>query len=267
MPKVSIIIPTKNSEKTLKYTLASIKCQKYANYEIIVVDTHSTDKTRDIAKNFGARVILSPWERSLSINLGVMKSEGDIVYIVGSDYILVGDLLREISNLLQKNMCDAIVVTNIPAPISIWAKVRLIERLILTRKGRYVATRVFKKKIFLQLRGYNPQLIVGEDFDLQERIIKAGYKVCLLSLDKGKEYHIGEPKSLVDVMKKLAYYAKSINRFAAEHSVKDTLLKYNTLTVLKYVMRRPWSRYLFHFLLYNAIKGLYMILGMIFLRI
>ena len=49
-PLVSVIIPTLNSEKYLKNTLESIRNQPYSNIEILVVDNHSTDNTREIAK-------------------------------------------------------------------------------------------------------------------------------------------------------------------------------------------------------------------------
>lgn len=62
-PFFSIIIPTFNSEKTLRYTLESIINQTIdtTEYEILVVDGGSTDKTRIIADNFGAKVIDNPY--------------------------------------------------------------------------------------------------------------------------------------------------------------------------------------------------------------
>jgi glycosyltransferase involved in cell wall biosynthesis len=49
---VSIIIPTKNSARTIQACLESCKDQTYQNIEIIVVDNFSTDGTFEIAKKY-----------------------------------------------------------------------------------------------------------------------------------------------------------------------------------------------------------------------
>ena len=49
--KVSIILPTFNSEKYLNQTLQSIIKQNYKNFELIVIDNFSTDKTLSIINN------------------------------------------------------------------------------------------------------------------------------------------------------------------------------------------------------------------------
>lgn len=49
-PKVSIVIPTFNSEKTIKKTLETIINQTYQNIEIIISDNGSTDNTINIIK-------------------------------------------------------------------------------------------------------------------------------------------------------------------------------------------------------------------------
>ena len=48
MPKISIIIPFRNGEKYLKRSIGSIEKQKYKDWEIILVDDSSTDKSKEI---------------------------------------------------------------------------------------------------------------------------------------------------------------------------------------------------------------------------
>ncbi len=55
MPLVSVVIPTRNSERTLKECLRSVNAQSYPNVEIIVVDSASNDKTAEIASRASAR--------------------------------------------------------------------------------------------------------------------------------------------------------------------------------------------------------------------
>ena len=53
--KTTVVIPTKNEELTIEKIIG--KCRKYAN-EILVVDGHSNDKTKNIAQELGARIVL-----------------------------------------------------------------------------------------------------------------------------------------------------------------------------------------------------------------
>ncbi|WP_226669993.1 glycosyltransferase [Metabacillus litoralis] len=60
LASLSIIIPARNEEATLGTLLHSIKSQAEQPLEIIVVDDHSTDKTREIALDFGVKVVDNP---------------------------------------------------------------------------------------------------------------------------------------------------------------------------------------------------------------
>ena len=53
---LSIIIPTLNEEKYLPKLLDSIVKQSYKDYEIIIADNNSKDKTRSIARSYGCRL-------------------------------------------------------------------------------------------------------------------------------------------------------------------------------------------------------------------
>ncbi len=55
-PEVSVIVPARNEEATLANCLGSLVGQSGTSYEIIVVDDHSTDRTRQIAESFAVRV-------------------------------------------------------------------------------------------------------------------------------------------------------------------------------------------------------------------
>lgn len=98
--KVSIIIPTYNSLKTLGACLESIKEQSYPspNLEIIIVDGGSTDGTLELASKFKITRVL---KNSLKTGeagkvLGVKSASGEIIAFIDSDNILPGrDWLKE----------------------------------------------------------------------------------------------------------------------------------------------------------------------------
>ena len=55
---VSVVVMTKNEERVLRHTLASVTCFD----EVFVVDSHSTDSTHDIAKELGAEIAEFTWD-------------------------------------------------------------------------------------------------------------------------------------------------------------------------------------------------------------
>ena len=75
--KVSVIIPTYNSAKTLWICLGSIENQTYDDLEVIVVDNFSKDGTVEIAKSYGAKVIELRGERAKAKNVGLRFSKGE----------------------------------------------------------------------------------------------------------------------------------------------------------------------------------------------
>jgi glycosyltransferase involved in cell wall biosynthesis len=57
MTKVSVVIPARNEEERLPLCLAALRAQSMSDFELIVVDSASTDRTGEVARGFGARVI------------------------------------------------------------------------------------------------------------------------------------------------------------------------------------------------------------------
>lgn len=81
---VSIVIPTKNEEEHLPRLLESIKAQTVQPHEIIVADAHSTDRTREIAKSYGATVIDGGMP-SVGRNLGAKHATGELILFLDAD--------------------------------------------------------------------------------------------------------------------------------------------------------------------------------------
>ncbi len=97
----SIIIATFNSESTIKECLQSIKKQKYQNFEIIVIDNCSTDKTIEIIKkfNFIKIKILIEKDNGIydAINKGISNSNGKVISILHSDdFYYNNDVLKKL---------------------------------------------------------------------------------------------------------------------------------------------------------------------------
>ena len=100
--KVSVVIPALNEEKNIGKCLESLKNQKEKPYEIIVVDNYSIDKTAQIAKSFGAKVIKEK-KRGISYarNRGFNSAKGDIIARIDADTVAPSDWIIRIKKDLK----------------------------------------------------------------------------------------------------------------------------------------------------------------------
>lgn len=104
---LSIIIPTYNEEEYLPRLLASIRSQRFEGYEIIVADATSTDRTREIAERFGAKVVDGGMPGP-GRNLGAAAAQGDLLLFLDADVILPEiDWLAEKAEQFARRGLDA----------------------------------------------------------------------------------------------------------------------------------------------------------------
>ena len=106
MPLFSIIIPTYNSESSLKITLDSILEQTFGDFEIVILDGNSKDTTVLIAESYhDSRIkISSEPDKGVydAMNKGIQQAKGEWLYFLGSDdYLFSNTVLEEVSRQLQ----------------------------------------------------------------------------------------------------------------------------------------------------------------------
>jgi glycosyltransferase involved in cell wall biosynthesis len=98
MPLLSVAIVTHNEEQNIARTLASVA---WAG-EIIVVDSHSTDRTVEIARSFGAQVIQRDWPGfAAQKNFAIAQCTGEWVLSLDADEELSAELQHEMQDLLK----------------------------------------------------------------------------------------------------------------------------------------------------------------------
>ena len=97
MPLLSVAIITLNEERNLARTLASVS---FAN-EIIVVDSHSTDRTVEIAESFGAKVFVRDWPGfAAQKNFAIQQCSGDWILSLDADEEMSSELKSQLNFLL-----------------------------------------------------------------------------------------------------------------------------------------------------------------------
>ena len=105
--KISIITVTKNSEKFLEKNILSVYKQSYRNYEHIIIDGLSRDKTLKIVKKHKNKIKYWISEKDKGIydamNKGIKRASGDIIGILNSDDIYYKKTLETVNKYFNKN--------------------------------------------------------------------------------------------------------------------------------------------------------------------
>lgn len=100
--KLSVVVNTKNSSTTLESTL---KSASFAD-EIVIVDMHSSDNTKEIAKKYTNKIFdyqdvgfVEP-----ARNFAIKKTTGDWIFILDADEEISDGLKKQIPSLITKNV-------------------------------------------------------------------------------------------------------------------------------------------------------------------
>ena len=101
LPKISIIIPTNNESQNLPLLLSDLSIINQ-EAEVIVVDSHSEDKTEEIAKIYSAKIYKSKIKsRGLQLSIGAKKAKGEWLIFIHADSRLDKNFSREIKRVLM----------------------------------------------------------------------------------------------------------------------------------------------------------------------
>jgi glycosyltransferase involved in cell wall biosynthesis len=212
-PLVSIIIPTKNNEKTLTKCLLSIKQQNYPNIEIIIIDAFSTDKTKNIAERLGAQVLQLQSERTKAKNYGARLAKGDYVFFVDSDMILEPNVVRECLNSCIKGV-TGVIIPEASIGNGIWVKVRDFER-SMYQGTKIESARFFVRSHALDVGGFDEDIITYEESTLPQKLERRGYKVN--ARIKSFILHNEEGFELEKWLRKKQYYSDTLKIYAERY--------------------------------------------------
>ena len=114
MLKISIIVPVYNSEKYLERCIESVVCQTYTEWELLLIDDGSTDKSGCICDNYSKAdhrikvYHISNGGVSIARNIGLDNASGDFVMFLDSDDYINTDCLENCCRLCEKNILDVL---------------------------------------------------------------------------------------------------------------------------------------------------------------
>ncbi|TAN30003.1 MAG: glycosyltransferase, partial [Actinomycetota bacterium] len=169
---VTIVIPTRNSERTLEACLKSVKSQSYPCV-IVVVDNQSNDRTLEIANSLADIVLAVEPERSAQRNAGAHATAADILGFIDSDMILSSRVVAEAVEAIQSGAAS-VVVPERSIGQGYWAGVRAFEREFYRGSDSIEAPRFFLRSVFDKVGGWDEELTGPEDWDLRIRVKQVG---------------------------------------------------------------------------------------------
>ena len=175
---LSIIIPTYNEEEYLPVLLESIEKQSFEDYEIIVADANSTDRTREIAEEHGC-IVVDGGLPAVGRNNGARVAKGEYLLFLDSDLELTDDYIR--NALYEFRMERAGIAITQMLPMS-----QKVEDKLYHDFANYFMVRVEKikphgagcygiiarKELHDECGGFDEDLTFGEDTDYIERLAK-----------------------------------------------------------------------------------------------
>lgn len=213
-PFVSVIIPAFNSEKTLDSCLNAIALLNYPKdkIEVILIDNGSTDDTVDIAKKYDVKILIKPRINISALrNYGTKMAKGDIYAFTDSDCIVSKDwvnnaLVHFRNSLVAVAGCGHDIPGNASWVERTWCFLKDLETHTVKHLGS--GNLLIKKSVFIRVGGFNEKLITGEDSEFCNRVRELGY--VIISDNKIRNVHLGNPKSLYAFFKKEIWHGKGM---------------------------------------------------------
>jgi glycosyltransferase involved in cell wall biosynthesis len=179
-PLISVVIPCFNTERYLGEAIESVRAQKAASLEIIVIDDGSTDCSADIARSFGEPVICKAIPHggiSPARNTGIALAQGKYLAFLDADDIwTAGSLDLRLAVLGDGAECVFGSVENFISPeLSAEEKLRF-GSVAPVMIGRLAGTMLIERKAFDRVGNFDVSLKIGEMVDWVARAEDAGIR-------------------------------------------------------------------------------------------
>ncbi len=234
-PRVSIVIPVKDRPEDLRNCLESLAGLDYPpdRLDVIVVDDGSTDRTPEVARELGARVIASGavgGGPAAARNRGAAIAEGEILAFIDSDCTASPQWLRELLPVFAEDGVAAVggYVDGMhqAAPLdryeAVMSSLNLGRREMIGGAGGdtfYLPScnLLMRRDVFVAAGGFRSELQVGEDVDLTWRLRDGGWSIVYLP--KGAVCHAHRSR-LWPFMKRRFDYGTSEGLLQRLHPVR-----------------------------------------------
>jgi glycosyltransferase involved in cell wall biosynthesis len=188
-PKVSVVVCAYNAERTIDSCLASLEHLNYPNYEVIVVNDGSKDRTLEIAQRYDYVRLISQENKGLSVarNVGIAAANGEIVAFTDSDCVADPDWLTYLVEKLTSSDLCAVGGPNLSPPEDSFVPScvavspgKPTHVLLSDEVAEHIAgcNMAFHRQVLQEIGGFDPIFhAAGDDVDLCWRLQDKGYTI------------------------------------------------------------------------------------------
>lgn len=184
MPTISVIIPTYNGEKTIQKTIESVLKQTFTDFEVIVINDGSEDRTLDIISKFNdPRIKVFSYPHAggnVSRNRGLETAVGEFVSFLDADDIWTPDKLARQLQALQENELAKVAYSwtdlidengeFLFSGMHITANGDVYEQLFLANFLENGSNPLIYREALIKLGGFDKSLSAGQDWDMWLRL-------------------------------------------------------------------------------------------------
>jgi len=180
MSLVSFIIPAHDEEEELPGTLAAIRAAAIANgleYEIVVADDASTDRTAELAEAGGARVVRHERRQiAATRNVGARESRGEFLFFVDADTHVNGQAVSEALEAMKRGAAGGGGPIRFDEPVPLYARIILPISLAFFRWFRFSGGAFFfcTRSVFDATGGWDESLYASEEMTMARAIKQQG---------------------------------------------------------------------------------------------
>jgi len=195
MPKLSVIIPAKNEEDPLPLVLrdlnATIPTLSGYDVEVIVVDDRSTDRTAELARAHGAKVVSNPRRsgKGMALRAGFEAASGDIFAMMDADFSHRAEELPVFLEALEKEGVGLVIGSRVVGGSEEYHHVRALGNVFLSASlglatGRYLSDalngfKVFRREVFTGFEYTAPSFEI--EIEIIANALRGGYRIVEIS--------------------------------------------------------------------------------------
>jgi len=233
---ISVIVPAHNAAEILGDCLAALQAQTLdrAQYEIIVVDDGSTDRTAEAAREAGAdRVLVLPHRGpAASRNAGVAAAAGEIVVFTDADCEPVADWLAEILRPFSDPCVSGVKGSYRTRQREVVARLtqcefeeryeRLDSQPVIDFVDSHAAA--FRVQALREIGGFDPAFPYAnnEDVDLSYRLARAGYKLVFNRRAAVYHRHPADWRAYFLLKVRRGYWRMVVYRLHPDKALRDS---------------------------------------------